>query len=45
MLSCLGGAERTRNEFAVLLHAAGLRIVDVHKYNAQMQSVIMAALL
>lgn len=41
-MASLGGAERTKKEFETLLDAAGLRIVDVHRYDAKMQSVIIA---
>ncbi|KAF2267964.1 S-adenosyl-L-methionine-dependent methyltransferase [Lojkania enalia] len=43
MMASLGGFERTRGEYESLLDQAGLRIVDIHRYDAKMQSVILAA--
>ncbi|KAF2445020.1 S-adenosyl-L-methionine-dependent methyltransferase [Karstenula rhodostoma CBS 690.94] len=43
MMSSLGGVERTKLEFETLLDTAGLRIIEVHRYDARMQSVIIAA--
>jgi demethylsterigmatocystin 6-O-methyltransferase len=44
MMASLGGFERTRKEFETLLDTAGLRVLEVHRYDAKMQSVIIAAL-
>ncbi|KAJ4350204.1 uncharacterized protein N0V89_008825 [Didymosphaeria variabile] len=43
MMASLGGVERTKKEFEMLLEAAGLQILEVHRYDAKMQSVIIAA--
>lgn len=42
MMASLGGTERTRKQFEQILTASGLRIVEIHKYDAKMQSVIVA---
>jgi demethylsterigmatocystin 6-O-methyltransferase len=42
MMSSLGGAERTKKEWESLTDRAGLKIVDIHKYDSKMQSVIVA---
>lgn len=42
MMSALGGVERTKAEFEKLLAGAGLRMVDIHKYDPKLQSVILA---
>ena len=42
MMISLGGIERTRKEYENLLDQAGLRITNVHQYDAKMQSVIFA---
>ncbi|KAJ4305456.1 hypothetical protein N0V90_000987 [Kalmusia sp. IMI 367209] len=43
MMASLGGIERTRNEFEAIVDASGLQILEVHKYDSKMQSVIIAA--
>jgi demethylsterigmatocystin 6-O-methyltransferase len=45
MMSCLGGMERTRAEYAELLNKAGLVIDQVHKYDFKDTSVIVTALM
>ncbi|KAF2178899.1 S-adenosyl-L-methionine-dependent methyltransferase [Zopfia rhizophila CBS 207.26] len=42
MISSLGGIERTRTEWENLMDRAGLKIVEVHKYDYKMQSAILA---
>ncbi|KAF2661192.1 methyltransferase B [Lophiostoma macrostomum CBS 122681] len=42
MMSCLGGVERTKAEFEKVVDDAGLKIIDVQRYDAKMQSVILA---
>ncbi|KAF2871951.1 methyltransferase B [Massariosphaeria phaeospora] len=42
MMMTLGGMERTRDEYESLLDQAGLKIVDVHRYDAKMQGVVLA---
>lgn len=42
MMTVMGGIERTRTEYERLLDQAGLKIVDVQKYDPKMQSVILA---
>ena len=42
MMISLGGGERTRKEFEMILESSGLLIVEVHRYDAKMQSVIIA---
>lgn len=42
MMASLGGVERTRGEWENLLDQAGLRTLDVHRYDVKMQSVILA---
>lgn len=42
MNTALGGAERTRTEWEVLLGQAGLRIVDIVQYDNKTQSAIVA---
>jgi demethylsterigmatocystin 6-O-methyltransferase len=44
MMSCLGGMERTRAEYADLLGKVGLVIDQVHKYDHKDTSVIVAVL-
>ena len=44
MMASLGGVERTQKEFGTLLDAAGLQVLEVHRYDAKPQSVIIAAL-
>jgi demethylsterigmatocystin 6-O-methyltransferase len=43
MMASLGGIERTKAEYEKLLGAAGLKIVDIKKYDPKMQSIIVAA--
>ncbi|KAF2738110.1 S-adenosyl-L-methionine-dependent methyltransferase [Polyplosphaeria fusca] len=43
MMGCLGSLERTKAEFTALLDQAGLKIVDIHKYDSRLNSVILAA--
>ena len=42
MMGSLGGIERTRAEFENVLDRAGLKIVDVHRYDEKLASVILA---
>lgn len=42
MMAALGGIERTRKEYEMLLDGAGLEVLDVKRYDAKMQSVIIA---
>ncbi|KAF2678438.1 S-adenosyl-L-methionine-dependent methyltransferase [Lentithecium fluviatile CBS 122367] len=44
MMGALGGVERTKAEYESLLDAAGLKLIDMHKYDAKLQSVMLAAL-
>jgi demethylsterigmatocystin 6-O-methyltransferase len=44
MMSCLGGMERTKAEYAELLDKAGLVIDQIHKYDHKDMSVIVAKL-
>ncbi|KAK7191492.1 hypothetical protein DPSP01_011009 [Paraphaeosphaeria sporulosa] len=43
MMASLGGVERTKKEFETLLDASDLRTLEIHRYDAKMQSVIIAA--
>ena len=42
MMGALGGVERTKSEYGAILNRAGLKPVDVHKYDPKMRSVILA---
>lgn len=42
MMISLGGGERTRKEYEIILEASGLEILQIHPYDAKMQSVIIA---
>jgi demethylsterigmatocystin 6-O-methyltransferase len=42
MMAAFGGIERTKAEYEKLLDDAGLKIVEIHKYDMKMQSVIIA---
>jgi demethylsterigmatocystin 6-O-methyltransferase len=42
MMYSLGGAERTKTEWENLLNEAGLKILQIHKYDPKMQAVIVA---
>lgn len=42
MMCAFGGVERSEAEWKKLLDQAGLKILDIHKYDPKMQSVILA---
>ena len=42
MMASFGAVERTKMEWESLLDQAGLKILDIHKYDPKMQSVIVA---
>jgi demethylsterigmatocystin 6-O-methyltransferase len=42
MMACLGGVERTKAEFEKLLDEAGLKVIDIQRYDPKMQSVVLA---
>jgi demethylsterigmatocystin 6-O-methyltransferase len=44
MMSSLGGIERTRKEYETLLNGVGLKVLEVKRYDAKMQSVITVGL-
>ncbi|KAF2473185.1 S-adenosyl-L-methionine-dependent methyltransferase [Lindgomyces ingoldianus] len=43
MMASLGGMERTKAEWEILMDQAGLKILEIHKYDPKMQSIIVAA--
>ena len=42
-MSCLGGLERTEEQWHTLLGSAGLQITDIYRYTEELQDSIIVA--